>query len=90
MVESPCSWETPWVERFGARIEEREIPAESADHAVADGAAVRRGLPGEYEVNYCSPAKRAVALFSTDVANEPAQDGGLLGERITERASSAT
>lgn len=91
--EEPRWWNRPVpgerlrVERFGSRIEDREILAEPADHAVADGAAVRRGLPGEYEAEHCCPAKWPIVLLSVEIPDKLAQDSRLLGERIAERAA---
>lgn len=74
------------VECFGLRIENGEILAESANHAVANGPPVRRALPGEYEAEHRSAAKGAIVPLGIDIGDERAQDRGLLGQRKTERA----
>ena len=75
------------IERLGPRVIDSEIFVKATQDPMTNGAAVSRPIPRKDEIERHASGERAIQLLGLHKLRQSAQCGGLLLERVAERAA---
>jgi len=75
------------LERLGPRVIDSEIFVKATQDPMTNGAAVSRPIPRKDEIERHASGERAIQLLGLHKLRQSAQCGGLLLERVAERAA---